>query len=299
MEMRDNKRKVLCIVSLLLIPIMWGAYLYLNPRVPYPPPFNLYGLSLATGAVAGYLVYAYRVRTLGLNPALGDDLALWGIVGGILGARLGYVIFYNPIYFLHNPWEIIGISGGKFVGLRGLSIFGTILGGLIAVLIYQKIKKLPWHTFIKYLDAVAPAILMGQAIGRWGNFFNRELWGYPTSVPWALWVPPMRRYYEGMSFAGYSHFHPTFLYEGTLNLIGICVITWVEKYLMDKGLYKEGRTASLWFIWYGTVRFFIEFVRVEPKVVFHILTEGQTFGLLSVLIGIIWFIYAERYGEKT
>ncbi len=288
------KIKKLCIISLLLIPIFWIAYLYLNGAVPYPPPFNLYGISLATGAIAGYLVYAYRVRKLELDTELADNLAFWGIVGGVLGARLGYVIFYNPLYYLHHPLEIIGISGGKFIGLRGLSIFGTILGGLIAILIYQKLHHLPWKTFLKYLDSVAPGILLGQAIGRWGNFFNRELWGYPTNVPWALKVPPSRRFYEGMSFAGYSTFHPTFLYEGTLNLIGICIMLYVESKWKEKGKYYPGFTASLWFIWYGIVRFFIEFIRVEPKVVFGILTEGQTFGLIAITVGVIFNIYMWR-----
>ncbi|UZN23555.1 prolipoprotein diacylglyceryl transferase [bacterium 3DAC] len=283
--------KKLCIFSLILIPVFWGAYLVLNRAVPYPPPFNLYGISLATGAIAGYIVYAYRVRKLKLDTNLADDLALCAIIGGILGARLGYVLFYDPVYFWHHPLEIIGIVGGKFVGLRGLSIFGTIFGGLIAVLICERVKKIPWHTFLRYLDAVAPGILLGQAIGRWGNFFNRELWGYPTNVPWALIVPPERRFYEGMSFAKYSTFHPTFLYEGTLNLIGICLMLYVERKWKEKGKYFPGFTASLWFIWYGTVRFIIEFVRVEPKVVFGILTEGQTFGLIAVIIGVLFDIY--------
>ncbi len=283
--------KKLCILSLILIPVFWGAYLILNKAVPYPPPFNLYGISLATGAIAGYLVYAYRVRKLHLDSASGDDLALYAIIGGILGARLGYVIFYNPVYFLHHPLEIIGIVGGKFVGLKGLSIFGTILGGLIAILIYKRMKNMSWHTSFMYLDAVAPGVLLGQAIGRWGNFFNRELWGYPTKVPWALIVPPERRFYEGMSFAKYSTFHPTFLYEGTLNLIGICLMLYIERKWKEKGKYFPGFTASLWFIWYGTVRFIIEFIRVEPKVVFGILTEGQTFGLIAVIIGVLFDIY--------
>ena len=286
--------KRLCILSLILIPIFWITYLILNNRLPYPTPINFYGIMLTLAAFSGYGVYMWRVKHLNLDMATGEDLALWGIIGGILGARLGYVIFYNPLYFLKHPLEIIGISDGRFVGLRGLSIFGTILGGLIAVLIYRRIKDIAWSHLMQYLDAVAPGVLIGQAIGRWGNFFNRELWGYPSNVPWALYVPPARRFYEGMSFAQYSHFHPTFLYEGTLNLIGICIMLYIESMWKKKRKYYPGFTASLWFIWYGTVRFFIEFIRVEPKVFMGILTEGQLLGLLAVVGGILFNIYMGR-----
>jgi len=286
--------KKLCILSLILIPIFWITYLILNNRLPYPTPINLYGIMLTLAALAGYGVYMWRIKYFNLDINIGEDLALWGIIGGILGARLGYVIFYNPLYFLKHPLEIVGISDGRFVGLRGLSIFGTIFGGLIAVLIYRQIKDIDWSYLMRYLDAVAPGVLIGQAIGRWGNFFNRELWGYPTSVPWALYVPPARRFYEGMSFAEYSYFHPTFLYEGTLNLIGICIMLYIERLWMKKRKYYPGFTASLWFIWYGTVRLFIEFVRVEPKVFMGILTEGQLLGLIAIVGGILFNIYMNR-----
>jgi len=286
--------KKLCILSLILIPIFWITYLILNNRLPYPTPINLYGIMLTLAALAGYGVYMWRIKYFNLDINIGEDLALWGIIGGILGARLGYVIFYNPLYFLKHPLEIVGISDGRFVGLRGLSIFGTIFGGLIAVLIYRQIKDIDWSYLMQYLDAVAPGVLIGQAIGRWGNFFNRELWGYPTSVPWALYVPPARRFYEGMSFAEYSYFHPTFLYEGTLNLIGICIMLYIESLWMKKRKYYPGFTASLWFIWYGTVRLFIEFVRVEPKVFMGILTEGQLLGLIAIAGGILFNIYMNR-----
>ena len=273
---------ILCIVAIILIPTFWTLYLILNRRVPYPPPFNLYGMSLALAAAVGYFFARGRaVKEFSISPDDFDDAALMATIGGILGARLGFVLFYDIGYFIHHPLEIVGFKDGHFVGLRGLSIHGAVFGGLLMLLLWAVWKK-GFPKLLPMLDAIAPVLPLSQAIGRWGNFFNRELWGWPTSVPWGLWVPPERRSYGPFSFPNSTTFHPVFLYEGTLNLIGVCVILAVERWAKKRGFYFPSFTAALWFIWYGVVRFGIEFIRVEPKVVGP-LTMGQFISLIMVV----------------
>jgi phosphatidylglycerol:prolipoprotein diacylglycerol transferase len=131
----------------------------------------------------------------------------WIVVLSLLGARLGEVLIFEPGYYLANPGQILAIWNG------GLSIMGGIAGGALAVLWYCRRHLLPVPS---YLDAAAVALPLGQAIGRWGNYFNQELYGRPTNLPWAISVDPGHRM---PGYEQFSTFHPLFLYESLLNLV--------------------------------------------------------------------------------
>ena len=141
-------------------------------------------------------------------------------------------------------------------------LFRSVLGGLIAVAIYARRRRLP---FARYIDYAAPALLIGQAIGRWGNFVNQELYGPPTDLPWGLSIDAAHRTYEYVDLTRYpldiTRFHPLFLYESTLNVLGFVVLVVASRRL--KGRLKAGDLFLAYMIWYGLVRIFVESFRFD------------------------------------
>lgn len=177
-----------------------GAELVLGPI-----RLRWYGLLIASAVLIGVALAQKIAQNKGLNPEIMSDLAIWLVIGAIPGARLYYVVFQWR-YYQNNPGEILAIWHG------GIAIHGAILGGMLATFIFCKVKKL---SFWRLADTVAPSLILGQAIGRWGNFFNSEAFGAPTELPWKLLIPIGSRP-AGLSAVEY--YHPTFLYESLWNL---------------------------------------------------------------------------------
>jgi phosphatidylglycerol:prolipoprotein diacylglycerol transferase len=183
---------------------------------PGPIVFNLgpltirwYGLLIASAVLIGVTMTQYLAKQRQINPELIGDLAIWLVLGAIPAARLYYVIFQWPQY-AQNPGDIIAIWKG------GIAIHGAILGGSLAALIFAKLQKI---SFWQLADLVAPSLILGQAIGRWGNFFNSEAYGAPTDLPWKLYIPPQNRWHLPPEMRQFDYFHPTFLYESLWNLM--------------------------------------------------------------------------------
>ena len=181
------------------------------------------------------------------------DLAPYVIITGIIGARLYYCIL-NYSFYLRFPTEILAIRHG------GISIHGAILGGIIGILLYAKRRNLP---FFRLTDFSVIGLSIGQAIGRWGNFFNSEAFGLPTNLPWGLYIQPQ---YRPIPYTNYEYFHPAFLYESILDFV-IFVILFLT---IKKGWNKaEGLNTFIYLILYSVVRILVESVRIDSAAYIH------------------------------
>ena len=182
-----------------------------------------YGVIIAVGFGLGLWVYLSHNRTCGIHPDEGLDVILWAMVGAIVGARAYYVAFQWDNY-KDNLKEIFNLRGG------GLAIYGGIIGALIVAFIVCRIKKLP---MLPVADAAFPGVMLGQAIGRWGNFFNMEAFGTNTTLPWGMTSDTISAYLsrhqaalaaQGIMVDPTLPVHPTFLYESLWNLIGVAIL---------------------------------------------------------------------------
>ena len=213
-------------------------------------------------------------------------MAFYAILFGFLGARIYYVLF-NLDFYLANPIEIIKIWNG------GLAIHGGIIGAVIAIYVYCKKNKL---VFIEMLDICAPAIVIGQVIGRWGNFFNSEAHGGIVTKSFLESMHLPNFIINGMYING-NYYHPTFLYESILNLICFIVLMFLRK---NKDI-KIGVMTGIYLIWYGIVRIFIESLRTDSLMLGSI-KMAQLIGLPMIIIGIILIIVSgnkDKYNKEV
>jgi phosphatidylglycerol:prolipoprotein diacylglycerol transferase len=192
-----------------------------------PVVVHWYGLLIVIGAVLGGYVATHEARRRGENPEHIWDGLLWCIILGLVGARL-YHVFSSPAdgsggfsHYVENPIAILAVWDG------GLGIYGAVAGGVVAVLIYARRNRLDaW----RWLDIGAPGLALAQAIGRWGNFVNQELYGPPTTLPWGLYIGAEHRIPRYSDLTRYptdtTRFHPTFLYESLWNLGVFAVLMW-------------------------------------------------------------------------
>ena len=201
-----------------------------------------------------------------------------------LGARLYYVLF-NLDYYLSNLSEIPAIWHG------GLAIHGGIIGGTLTIIIYSLKHKKNKNDIIRYLDICAIGILIGQIIGRWGNFFNQEAHGGETTREFLQSIHLPNFIINGMNIGG-LYYHPTFLYESLLNLIGLIILLIIRKY---KNI-KTGMILSIYLMWYSVVRFFIESMRTDSLMLYS-LKMAQVISIIFFILGIIIFIYSYKNNQ--
>jgi phosphatidylglycerol:prolipoprotein diacylglycerol transferase len=227
-----------------------------------------YGIVLALSMLFALLV-AYVISKKyykDTNPAILLDVFPFLIFSGVIGARLYYVIL-NFQYYLNNPAEILMLRNG------GLSIHGALLGGLIGGVIYCKIKKIP---VLKYADILSFGIVLAQALGRWGNFFNSEAFGYPTKLP-LLYIAPKFRPVE---YFAYDYFHPTFLYESILDVLIFLILF----FLVRKIARKDGTIFFSYLILYSLARFFVENLRIDSVLNIFGVPIAQVVSILIISI---------------
>lgn len=238
-----------------------------------PLTIRWYGLLIAAAVLIGVSLSQYLAKRRHINPDLLGDLAIWLVVGAIPAARLYYVLFEWSNY-AQNPEQIVAIWQG------GIAIHGAILGGLLAALIFARIKKI---SFWQLADLVAPSLILGQAIGRWGNFFNSEAFGGPTNLPWKLYIPPEHRPPEYVNFA---YFHPTFLYESLWDLIVFgLLLTLFFRGLQGKSRLKVGTLFLVYLIAYSLGRFWIEGLRTD-SLMLGPLRIAQIVSLVGISLGV-------------
>ncbi|WP_225913917.1 prolipoprotein diacylglyceryl transferase [Leptolyngbya ohadii] len=243
-----------------------------------PLPIRWYGLLIASAVLIGVTLSTYLAKKRGVNPDLISDLAIWLVVAAIPSARLYYVAFEWDKY-ANNPAEALAIWHG------GIAIHGAIIGGAIAALIFAKLNKVP---FWQLADLVAPSLILGQAIGRWGNFFNSEAFGRPTDLPWKLYIPLAQR---PPGYTQFEYFHPTFLYESLWNL-GVFAILMVLFFrgLRGKPALKLGTLFLTYLMCYSLGRFWIEGLRMD-SLMLGPLRIAQVVSLVGVAIGAIGLLW--------
>jgi phosphatidylglycerol:prolipoprotein diacylglycerol transferase len=220
--------------------------------------FRYYGMILMSGAVTATFLASRLLKSDRKNPDIAWDGLIWVLVFGVLGARL-YHIFTPSIstveqgkdvaYFFANPGQIFNIPAG------GLGIPGAIGGGLFGAYLFARRRKLSFGTLI---DAAAPGLALAQAIGRWGNYVNQELYGRPTTLPWGIRIDPINRLSE---YKNFEIFHPLFLYESILNFINFLILMWFWRNKRDQ--LKDGDIFLIYLVLYPLQRFLLEFIRLD------------------------------------
>lgn len=235
--------------------------------------FNVYYYSLCIllGVIVAYILITREGKKQGLPKEFISDLIFYTLIIGILGARVYYCVF-NLDYYLANPSEILKIYNG------GLAIHGGVIAGFIFVYFYTKKKNV---SFIKILDIVAPAVIIAQSFGRWGNFFNQEAHGGITTYQNLKNMHIPEFIINGMHIEG-KYYYPTFFFESIWCLIGFIILMITRR---NKNL-RKGFQIGFYFIWYGIGRFFIEAFRTDSLMFFG-LKIAQIVSLIGIIIGII------------
>ncbi|MBD2296225.1 prolipoprotein diacylglyceryl transferase [Anabaena sphaerica FACHB-251] len=249
-----------------------------------PVVIRWYGLLIASSVLIGVSLSQYLAKRRHVNPELISDLSIWLVIGAIPAARLYYVLFQWSEYSQH-PERIIAIWQG------GIAIHGAIIGGVAAALIFAKLKKI---SFWQLTDLVAPSLILGQAIGRWGNFFNSEAFGGPTDLPWKLYIPTDRR---PPSLANFEYFHPTFLYESLWNLMVFALLlTLFFRALSGKPRLKVGTLFLVYWVAYSLGRFWIEGLRTDSLMLgpLRIAQIVSLTGITVGLAGLAWLYVLKR-----
>lgn len=248
-----------------------------------PLAIRWYGLLIASAVLIGVILSQYLAKRRGINPDLLGDLVIWLVIGALLGARLYYVIFQWSEYARH-PEDIVAIWKG------GIAIHGAILGGIITTILFARTEKVSvWQL----LDLVVPSLALGQAIGRWGNFFNSEAFGSPTNLLWKLFIPPSSRPPE---YLAVEFFHPTFLYESLWNLSIFALLMYLFSWgIRHRDRLKVGTLTLVYFITYSLGRFWIEGLRTD-SLMLGPLKMAQFISLLLVVLGIggLFWLYGWR-----
>ncbi len=256
-----------------------------------PLSFRWYGLLIALAVLLGLALSIQLARRQGMDPSLIVDLLPWLVLGSVVGARLYYVVFEWRQY--QGNWaDAFAIWRG------GIAIHGALIGGTLTLILFCRARQ---QAFWPLLDVLVPAVALGQAIGRWGNFFNSEAFGLPTDLPWRLTIPYDHRPPE---FLGESTFHPTFLYESVWNL-GVCVLLLLLFRAARRGRIDlpAGALTCVYLMAYSSGRVWIEGLRIDPLCLFSTppfcsggLRMAQLMSLVLIALGGLglWWLYGKR-----
>ena len=254
---------------------------FLHSFLPSPVLWDLgiiqihwYGLLIAAAVFLCFWLGLKMAIKAKLNQDQFINLVFYLVIFGLLGARLWHVLFYNFAYFFANPWAIFKIWQG------GLAIYGAIVAGLIVLFVYcRKHRLLFWNL----ADILAMVLPLGQAIGRWGNYFNQELFGLPCNFNWCIPIAVVNRPEQ---FINFVYFHPVFLYESILCFL---LFAYIWLFLKNKNI-LAGSIALFYLGGYALIRFFTEFLRLDSVKGLGNLTWVQWFCLAVFLITTIWYL---------
>lgn len=272
---------------------MYTQLLAINPVAFHlgPIPVNWYGILIGIGIVLAYFLAQKEAVRLGLDDEFIADLLIWAVPIGILSARIYYVAMKWD-YYGANPGRIIEIWNG------GIAIHGALIGAFITAYIFTKKRN---ESFLRLADIAAPSILIGQIIGRWGNFVNQEAYGGPVTRAFLenLFLPNWVIEQMYVKEEG-TYVHPTFLYESVWNIIGFIILIVARKFN-----WRRGEMFFFYLIWYSIGRFYIESLRTDSLYLIGDLRSAQVVSIIGIAVGVIAIIYrrvnvkpAVRYLDK-
>lgn len=247
-----------------------------------PLAIRWYGLMIALGCFLGLWLAGKEAKRKGVGREKVQEFFLYAIIAAVLGARLYYLAFTGASQFRDNPLSIVAIWQG------GLAIHGGILGGFLVALIYTRKENIP---FWKFADTLAPSLILGQAIGRIGCFFNGDAHGYPTSLPWGLVYSPESP--AGQMFPG-QPLHPTQLYEMIFNFV-IFGILWKVR----KKVRVDGHLFLLYVMLYSLIRIFVEHFRADKLEYFGDVSAAQSIGVVSIVVAFTLMLALKRKKRQT
>jgi len=268
-----------------------------------------YGFLISVSVLIGLFISKKLAKTRNINPEYVSEVLPSLIISSLIGARAYYVIFEWRQYIGDNFFtsfelfnKLIQIPSFIAIWEGGIAIHGALIGGLLSIIIFCKSKNIHLKTFI---DILIPSIILGQSIGRWGNFFNNEAFGFPTNLPWKLFIPIKNRPIE---FINYEFFHPTFLYESLWNFFIFIFLMIIFNKENKINFVRPGLISCLYLVSYSFGRFWIESLRIDPLCLGGIppfcnggLRMAQFISIFlfsSGLIG-IFFLRLRTYNRKT
>lgn len=243
-------------------------------------PVHWYGILFAVAVIVGSFVAMSEARRRGEDPEIVWDALLLVLIFGVVGGRLYHVIHeWNELY-KNNPISVLYIWNG------GLGLYGGVAGGALALFIYARRRGI---SFLRWADIAAPGLVLGQAIGRWGNFFNQELYGPPSNLPWAIPIEPQ---YRLPGYEGFERFQPLFLYESLWNLFVFGVLMWVAR--RSKFRLLDGDILSLYLIGYSAGRVVLESIKLGPVWKIAGLPTAQLIGVGLIIVCGAFIAYRHR-----
>ncbi|WP_342384277.1 prolipoprotein diacylglyceryl transferase [Agrococcus sp. KRD186] len=269
----------------LLMSLLFGVVLAFLLRFVGPSwGIQTYALCILAGIVIATLLTGYRLRQRGVDAGYVIDIAVWAVLLGIAAARLFHVLTHPDDYFGvgRDPMTAFYIWEG------GIAIFGALIGGAVGIWIGCRTTGVRFTTFV---DALAPGLLLAQAFGRFGNWFNHELFGQPTDLPWGLEIEATNPAFP-VGLPPETLFHPTFAYEIVWNVLGAALLLWLDR----KRDMQWGRLIALYLIWYGLGRSVFETIRLDPSELLLGIRTNVWMAFLAIAVGVVvWVVQTRRH----
>jgi prolipoprotein diacylglyceryl transferase len=260
-----------------------------SPQVSYidlgPLRIHFYALCIIAGIIAAVLLTNWRLTKRGAEPWVVIDISLIAVPLAIIGARIYHVLTHPGFYFAPGTdiWAVFRIWEG------GIAIYGALIGGAIGAYLGCRWTGIRFWTFA---DALAPGLLLAQAMGRFGNWFNQELFGLPTDLPWGLQIDDEIAQQLAPGLAPGTLFHPTFLYEVIWNTLGVLFLLWVGK----RFTLQWGRLFGIYLVWYSGGRILWESIRIDPSEIILGLRSNVWAAIFGVILGLaIYFVQKRRH----
>ncbi len=263
-----------------------------------PLYLRYYGMLIVGGLLLAAVLAAWMARKDGRDPDHVWGGLTWTLIPGIIGARLWFVFFpskemvergFTPGWFLSHPLDLT--NGPLAIWSGGLGIFGAVIGGIVGILLYTRRHHL---NLWEWLDIGAIVLPLGQAIGRWGNFVNQELWGIPTTLPWGVTIERFARigeYRDMLAYPPETRFHPIFLYESLWNALTVVVLLYL--WLNHRKRFRKGDFLLLYLVSYGVIRFLLEFLRVDVTLIGTV-NVSQAVSLAGIALALLVFFWRRR-----
>ncbi len=254
-----------------------------------PLTIGWYGIGYAVGLAAAYLVMVRLARRAGEAPDILGNGMIVVALAALIGGRAYHVIDQWDALYKADPLKVI------LPPYSGLGVYGGIVTGTIAAFLYARYKGVP---FLRWADIVAPGLFVMQAVARWGNWFNQELYGTPTTLPWGIPIDCAHRLQDVYSCAAFpeatTRFHPLFLYESLSGLLGAIVLIWIGYHLRER--LRPGDILLVFFVWYGVVRFALETFRNDNWTFFGVPT-AQVVSIGFIVPALAILVWRHRPGH--